>query len=86
MQVLCASPQAVSAALWEQQQAIDRRLQAVFHDRPPTEATAQAVLKALADLAAGFDSRHTGSNPQRLCQQVEAIRTGLEARLLPSAP
>ncbi len=86
LQVLCASPQDVSAALWEQQQAIDRRLQAAFRERPANEAAAAVVMKALAELAAGFDSHHAGSRPQRLCQQVEPIRTGLEARLLPSAP
>ncbi len=86
LQVLCAAPREVSAALWEQQQEIDRRLQAAFRDRPATEAAAQSVLKALAELAAGFDSRHTGIGPLRLCQQVEPVRTGLEARLLPSAP
>ena len=86
LQVLCVSPQEVSATLWEQQQAIDRRLQAAFHDRPKIEVAAQTVLKALADLATGFDSRHAGGSPLRLCQQIEPVRTGLEARLLPSAP
>jgi hypothetical protein len=86
LQVLCASPQDVSAALWEQQQAIGRRLQAAFRERPANEAAAAVVIKALAELAAGFDSHHAGSSPQRLCQQVEPVRTGLEARLLPSAP
>lgn len=86
LQVLCASPQNVSAALWNQQQVIDRQLQAAFRDRPPTEAAAQTVRKALADLATGFDSHHAGGSPQRLCQQVEAVRIGLEARLLPSTP
>ncbi len=86
LQVLCASPQEVSAALWKQQQAIDRRLQAAFRERLTNEADAQTVLKALAELAAGFDSRYAGTSPRRLCQQIEPVWTGLEARLLPSVP